>query len=88
MLDVAKVGHLQHYYSGIARLHALFPRGWATIAAYDEEMRSEIWPRLQQEIAEGIQPAPHNHDFSKPWGTIISWDSVWSGGWAEGRLVA
>ena len=35
-------------------------------------MRSEIWPRLQQEIAEGIQPAPHNHDFSKPWGTIIS----------------
>ena len=72
MLDIAKVGHLQHYYSGIARLYGLFPRDWPSIAAYDEEMRAEMWPRLQQEIADGSLAAPLNHNLAHPWGTIIA----------------
>ena len=72
MLDVAKIGQLQQYYSGISRLFALYPKDWPSIAAYDEEMRSEIWPRLQQELADGTLDAPTGHDFARPWGTIIA----------------
>ena len=81
MLDIAKVGQLQLYYSGIARLFNLFPRDWASIASYDEEMRAEMWPRLQQEIADGTLIAPQNHDFTRPWGTIISASRVFGFRW-------
>ena len=49
MLDVAKLGQLQQYFSGIRRLCDLFPNEWATISLIDEEVRSEVWPRLRRD---------------------------------------
>ena len=72
MLDIAKFGQLQQYYSGIRRLCDLFPNEWATVSLMDEEMRSELWPRLYEEITEGTRPAPRNFDPENPWGCIIS----------------
>ena len=72
MLDVARPGQLQQYFAGIRRLTELFPNEWASIGSFDEELRSEIWPRLYQEIQEGVKPAPRNFDANKPWGSIIA----------------
>ena len=72
MLDVAKFGELQQYRSGIKRLNDLFPGEWATVALLDEEMRSELWPRLYEEIIDGTRPEPRGFNRNQPWGTIMS----------------
>ena len=72
MLDVAKLGQLHQYYTGIRRLTELFPNDWATISLLDEEARSEIWPRLYEEISEGVTAPPRCHDPANPWGSIIA----------------
>ena len=68
MLDVAKLGQLQQYFAGMRRLCDLFPNEWATISLMYEEMRSEIWPRLYEEITEGTRVAPRNFDAANPLG--------------------
>ena len=72
MLDVAKPGQLHQYFVGVRTFNQLFPNDWGTTAAIDEEVRSEIWPRLHQEILEGARPEPRFFDRTKPWGTIIA----------------
>ena len=72
MLDEAKLGQLQQYFAGIRRLHELFPNDWATVSLLDEEMRSELWPRLHEEISQGVKPEPKGYDRARPWGSIIA----------------
>ena len=72
MLDVAKLGQLQQYFAGIRRLHELYPNDWATVSLLDEEMRSELWPRLYEEITQGVKPEPKNFNRDSPWGSIIA----------------
>ena len=72
MLDAAKLGQLHQYYTGIRRLTELFPNDWATISLLDEEVRSEIWPRLYEEITEGVRDPPRGYDAANPWGSIIA----------------
>ena len=34
--------------------------------------RSEVWPRLYEEITEGTREAPRNYHTGNPWGSIIA----------------
>ena len=76
MLGVAYPGELSLYFDGIRQLAALFPSEWASIAHLDEQMRSEQWPRLYQEIRDEIAQdnsySPgKGFKMSQPWAWII-----------------
>ena len=88
MLDAAKLGQLHQYYTGIRRLTELFPNDWATISLLDEEVRSEIWPRLYEEITEGVRDPPRGYDAANPWGSIIAESRFDYLHGASGRLLA
>ena len=76
MLGLAKPGQLDNYRNGIGRLDKLFPQDWATIAAYEEELRSERLGRLYQEVVEGSVTLPTGMSMDKfiaqPWGVLLN----------------
>ena len=73
MLDIASPGSLKAYHQAIRKLAGLYPQElWPTIAALEEEVRSERWNRLRQEIADGITAPPMGYNPALPWHTLIS----------------
>ena len=73
MLNIASPGALKAYHQAIRKLAGLYPQElWPTIASLEEEVRSERWNRVRQEIADGITAAPHNYDPAMPWQTLVA----------------